>query len=243
MKIVELVNHTPEWHDWRSKGVGSSDAPVIMGVSRFKKAQELLIEKATGKKFEDGRSQYIKDRGNRVEGFVREVFENETGVKFPALYCEHPDFSFMHASLDGIDIRQGRIIEIKLLSRFDPEKPNTETEGFKKWTAAKEHGTIPVDYLPQLHHQLLVTGAKKCTFIGLKEIKGKYKITLDDLAIVDIYPEMSYHKLLAEREFNFWYEVSQKRRELKYNDKFVDEFIKENEELMKRLDDYKGELE
>lgn len=216
MKVVELVNHTPEWHDWRSKGIGSSDAPVVMEVSRFKDIKQLMIEKVTGQKLEDTRNQYIKDRGNRLEGFVREVYEEWSGVKFPPMYCEHPEFSFMHASLDGINSNKDHIIEIKLLSRFDPEKPNTETEGYKKWIAAKEKGVVPTDYLPQLHHQLLVTGAKKCTFIGLKETKGKYKITLDDLAIVDIYPDLSYHKLLAIKEFRFWYEISQKIREVSY---------------------------
>lgn len=215
MKVINIINHTEDWHQWRSRGIGSSDAPVIMGVSRFKKSKDLLIEKAAGKKFEDGRSQYIKDRGNRVEGFIREAYENELGTKFPSLYCEHSDFSFMRASLDGINDKMDHIIEIKLLSRFDLEKPNTETEGYKKWMNAK-NGKVPIEYLPQLYHQLIVTGAKKCTFIGFKEIKGKYKITLDDLAIVDIYPDSSYHKLLAEREFNFWYEVSQRCREMNY---------------------------
>ena len=34
-----------EWHKWRMGGIGSSDAPVVMGVSPYKTIEQLYLEK------------------------------------------------------------------------------------------------------------------------------------------------------------------------------------------------------
>ena len=43
--IIELVQGTREWLEWRHKGLGASDASTIMGENRFKSAAQLLQEK------------------------------------------------------------------------------------------------------------------------------------------------------------------------------------------------------
>ena len=35
-RIERLEQNTPEWRRWRMEGIGSSDAPVIMGEGAFK---------------------------------------------------------------------------------------------------------------------------------------------------------------------------------------------------------------
>ncbi len=44
----QLIQNTPEWHAFRRKRIGASDAPVIMGISPWKTPYQLWIEKTSG---------------------------------------------------------------------------------------------------------------------------------------------------------------------------------------------------
>lgn len=200
-----------KWLEWRHTGIGSSDASVLMGVSRFKTRKQLLIEKYYPFSGEDQANSYIKDRGNKIEIQVRKYLEDMKGTTFSAMSCESKVFPFMKASLDGISPDNRTIIEIKLLSSVNPAKVNKEAEGYIKWDKALQ-GAVPREYYPQIQHQLMITGADVCLFVGYKEVKGDYIVTSDKLAIVAVYPDKQYIKELAKKEFEFWYEMN----ELKY---------------------------
>lgn len=204
------------WLVWRHGGIGSSDVPAIMNVSRFKTRDQLLVEKSTGVKSEDTTNKFIKDRGNNVEKYVREFLEKEHGMPLQPFSCYHSSFPFMRASLDGGTADREIIIEIKLLSSQNTAKLNTQAEGYIKWMDAKERGIVPKDYYPQIQHQLYVTGAKYCWFIGYKEIRGEYFINNDKLAIVEVAPDKDYIESMAFQEFKFWFEVERLRDELQY---------------------------
>ena len=211
MRYKEIpTTERPEWLLWRHAGIGSSDAAVIMGVSRFKTRNQLLIEKVYDFKGEDGGNEFIKNKGNKIEGHVRDFIESQDCVKYPPVAFESESFPFMRASLDGYDRETKTIIEIKLLSVQNPDKVNKETEGYKKWINLINN-EIPKEYYPQLQHQLMVTGANRCLFEGYKEIKGEYFINRDKLIRVEVLPDVEYIKKLAEEEFKFWFEVEQMR--------------------------------
>jgi len=42
-RIERLEQNTPEWLRWRMEGIGSSDAPVIMGEGAFKPNCALVV--------------------------------------------------------------------------------------------------------------------------------------------------------------------------------------------------------
>jgi hypothetical protein len=42
---VELEQRSKAWHDWRTNGIGGSDAPCVLDESPFKSAAELRAEK------------------------------------------------------------------------------------------------------------------------------------------------------------------------------------------------------
>jgi putative phage-type endonuclease len=204
-----------EWLKWRHEGIGSSDASIIMGVSRFKDWETLLSEKAGPMPPEDNRNAYIKDRGNKIEFQVRMFFEKLKGQTYAPQNCVNSVFPFIRASLDGYSEDHKSIIEIKLLSSVNPDKINTEAEGYKKWLAARE-GTVPKEYYPQLQHQLFVTGAEVCFFVGYKEVKGNQIVTEDKLAVIPVYPDKVYQRKLLQEEFRFWLEVQYRKQELEY---------------------------
>jgi predicted phage-related endonuclease len=54
MKILNLTQGSPEWLATRAQHFCASDAPAMMGVSKYKTRSDLLREKATL----DGSNQY-----------------------------------------------------------------------------------------------------------------------------------------------------------------------------------------
>lgn len=212
MKFTEVTTDNREsWLNWRHKGLGSSDAAVIMGVSRFKLYEQLLIEKATGFTGEDQSNAYIKDRGNKIEVQVREYLEKKYNQPLAAMNCYMTHFPFLKASLDCATPDRKTIFEIKLLSVFNPDKPNLEAAGYKKWVAAGVQNKVPDDYYPQIQHQLMITGADKCVFVGYKEVKGDLVVTEDKLAIVSVKPDKEYISQLIRKEFEFWLQTEELR--------------------------------
>lgn len=210
MKFVQVTHGTrEEWLQWRQNGVGSSDVPVVMGVSRFKTYNQLLAEKINPVAGEDQSNAFIKDRGNKIEIAVRKLYEEKMNMLFPAMSCQSIEYPFSLATLDGIEEGHNLFIEIKLLSSV---KPGTikETEGMKKWNAAKD-GRIPEDYYPQIQHQLSVTGVPACVFLGLKETRGK-PYSMEDIVEVTVLPDEQYIKAMNDRIQAFWDKVLQGRQ-------------------------------
>jgi putative phage-type endonuclease len=216
MKFLEVLTFPTRkyWLQWRHSGIGASDAPIIMGVSRFKTREKLLVEKADTVVVEAPNS-YITQRGNQVEFQVRAFLEKEYSCTYPAMNCVSKSFEFLRASLDGISEDQKTIVEIKLLASIKSEEHNT-TEGYRKWNAVKLKGEVPKEYYPQLQHQLAITGAEKCLFVGYKEIKGNLVVTPDKLAITTVYPDKVYIRKLLKKEFEFWLDVWEYKNRLTY---------------------------
>ncbi len=218
--VVPKHNDRKEWLQWRQDGIGSSDACIIMGASRFKDRKTLLVDKSLPF-IEEEENTYIKERGNKIEFQVRMFLEKKYGQEFSALNTVNTAFPFMRASLDGACKDVKTIIEIKLLSSVNPAKVNKSADGYLKWEAAKQGG-VPAEYWPQVQHQLMITGAERCLFVGYKEERGNQVVTQDKLAIVVVEPNKDYIRQLAHEEFKFWYEVQERRNELVYKEGELD---------------------
>lgn len=234
MNTIEFDDRA-NWLHWRDGGIGSSDAAAIMGLSRWKTRAELLQEKVQGFKGEDQANEYIKQRGNKIEPLVREEMNKKYDKVFRVANIIHPAFHFIRCSLDGMTIDHKTIIEIKLLSSVTPGKVNKEAAGYMKWMAAKEKGEVPPEYKYQILHQLLVTNAEECLFVGYKEVRQREPDMENSLAIVSMkrkdYKEDI--KRLAEMEFQFWYDVQEAKREIE-----IQQRIRETIRELK----YEGEL-
>jgi predicted phage-related endonuclease len=48
MKIIHLEQAGPDWHRWRSQGIGGSDACAVMGDVAWTSPDELAAAKRTG---------------------------------------------------------------------------------------------------------------------------------------------------------------------------------------------------
>ncbi len=205
--VVPSIDRS-EWLKWRHKGIGSSDASVIMGVSRFKTPEQLMIEKSGPCLPESGDNNYIKERGNRIEAITRSLLEAKRGYSLAACNTYSATFEFIKASLDGCNHDRKIITEIKLLSSQSREKFNRGTEGYQKWSCAKLQGIVPEEYIPQIQHQLFVTGFDQCIFAGVCEVRGQV-LDGDSIAQVIVERDNDYIKKMIAKECEFWYNISQ----------------------------------
>lgn len=138
-----------EWLDYRRTRIGASDASAIMGVSPWCTAFQLWQRKL-GLIADQFVSPSMK-RGTELEPVVRALYIKATGnVVMPAV-VEHPEYPYIFASLDGFN-DEGVVVEIKTANKIDHEK-----------AAARQ---IPEKYLPQVMHQMAVTGAEYVDYVS-----------------------------------------------------------------------------
>jgi putative phage-type endonuclease len=176
---------TNEWLEWRRKGIGSSDAPIVMGSSPYMTRFQLWQVKTNTKVITQ--ENMAIDRGNHWEPIARARYEISTGIEFePQLF----EKDFMLASLDGWNEEQKIILEIKV-------------PGKEVFEMAKKGKVHPM-YVWQLEHQLHVTGGKEVHFHCVQtDGKGAYDGRIIDEATV-IYksnPDLLVSLLSGEAEF------------------------------------------
>ncbi len=88
-KIVELEQGTPEWHEWRHKGIGAFDAKAAIA-KRGKSRAKLLEEKRASEPPEDSFTTEAMDLGTELEPearqrYIRKYLTNVRPVCVPGL--------------------------------------------------------------------------------------------------------------------------------------------------------------
>lgn len=219
------------WLEWRNRGIGASDAPVIMGVSPWKTPYQLWEEKMGVVKGMSGN--WATRRGNDLEPLARKTYELMTDLDMPPVLAVHPVYDFMRASLDGYNFEARKILEIKCPGREDHAKAVA--------------GQVPLKYIWQLQHQLLVTGALEADYFSFDGENG---------VIVTVKPDEAMQDLLVEKCSAFWACVtSRKPPELTDRDfvkvtdvsakELVDEYVaakRAYQAMEERLDELKAEI-
>lgn len=186
-----------EWLQDRKSGIGSSEAPILMGVSPWSTPVKLYEEKISTE-IKEETSSYVMDIGNRLEPKIRAAFEEKMGMKFPAANVKMEQMPFLRASLDGFSECQKYICEIKY-------------SGQKDWELAKM-GIVPDKYFPQCQHGLMVSGAMLCYYLSYPyEGRNDLIIDMNKLAIVMVEPDLEYIGRMQAIEIEFWTEHVLKR--------------------------------
>jgi putative phage-type endonuclease len=151
-QIFDKKNMTEEdWQEYRKnqKGIGGSDASIILGLNPYKSAFTLWLEKTGQIEPPKIDNEYVT-WGNLLEPVIRNKFRDETGFEVYENHfvLQHDEHDFMVANLDGevIDPQFGGlrgVLEIK----------TTSERNKKDW----EQG-CPDHYMIQIQHYLAVTG-------------------------------------------------------------------------------------
>jgi putative phage-type endonuclease len=174
-----------EFDEERRTGIGGSDAAAALGLSPWRTQYDLWLEKTGALASRDEPSEPMV-WGTLLEPVIRAEYERRTGRTVQMLpMLRHPTHEFMIAHLDGL-ADQSRVLEIK------------QSRTSNGWG---EPGSdeIPLPYLVQVHHCLVVAGAAVAdvaVLIGGSELR-LYEIHGDDAITRD----------LVRQEHAFWQRV------------------------------------
>jgi len=226
-----MQQNSDDWTEWRKKGIGSSDAPIVMGLSPWTTRLQLWEQKLGLSPGFQGN--FATERGHQMEPKARAAFELEMGEEFPETLAVHSSLGFLRASLDGFNENLNAILEIKCPGKEDHDKAKA--------------GQVPEKYMAQVQHQLLVTGAKLCYYYSYDGEKG---------VTVEVEPDLKYMEDMLNQITAFWTLVETRvppelsdKDVVKIEDKDALELAKKyaaNDKAMKKLkkenDDLKKEI-
>jgi putative phage-type endonuclease len=149
MKIHNVAQGSAEWHALRAKHFTASEAPAMMGASKYQTRTELLTMKKTGIVAEVTPSQqYIFDKGHATEAAARPLVEVQIGEE---LYPVVGTLGNLLASMDGATMLGETLFEHKLWN--------------ESLVAQVKAEDLTPHYYWQLEQQLLVSGAERVIFV------------------------------------------------------------------------------
>lgn len=160
----------------RKTYIGGSDAAAALGLSRWKTPLTLWAEKTGQLEPEDISGKLPVKLGNKMEQIVVDLFEEETGKKCHRVNETkfHPSHPFLGANIDRRVVGENAILEAKTASAWKA----------KEW----EGEEFPIEYLIQVNHYLLVTGAEYAyiaVLIGNQSFVWK-RIDRDEALLADM---------------------------------------------------------
>lgn len=149
MKIHNVAQGSIDWHNLRADHFTASEAPAMMGASKYQTRSDLLAVKKSGISLEVTSSQqFIFDKGHAAEAGARPIAEEQIGEELYPIVCTEGN---LLASLDGATMLGDTIFEHKLWN--------------ESLAAQVRAGDLEPHYYWQLEQQLLVSGAEKAIFV------------------------------------------------------------------------------
>lgn len=172
-----------EWLEERTRGIGGSDASIILGLNKYRTPFELWLEKTGQTNVEESQAEAAYF-GNLLEEVVAKEFEIRSGKKVRRnnFMMQHPEYNFITANIDRKVVGEDAILECKTASAFLA----------KDW----ESEEIPAPYLVQVQHYLGVTGYKHAYIAVL--IGGQKFIWKD------IERDEELIQMIFDAEVHFW---------------------------------------
>lgn len=152
MKIVNLIQGTPEWHAHRAQHFNASDAPAMLGVSKYKTRTQLLDEMKSGiVKDVDAATQRRFNDGHAFEALARPLAEEIIGQELYPVTGVEGKYS---ASFDGLTMDESINFEHKSL--------NDEIR------ACQAAADLDEMYRVQMEQQMMISGSIKTLFMASK---------------------------------------------------------------------------
>lgn len=167
----------------RTRYIGASDAPGVLGLSRWDTPLRVWAEKTGTLPLEQDEN-IAAEAGDALEPLVIRLFERKTGKKVERVSetLTHPNYEFIKANLDGVISAEDAVFEAKTASAYKADEWDGED--------------VPNEYVLQVQHQLAVTGKSHgyiAVLIGNHDFRWK-RIDRDNGLI----------KEMIAREVDFW---------------------------------------
>lgn len=198
---VEVEEHSPYWHELRSKGIGGSDAAALIGKNKYKTNIELWEEKTGITAPADLSNNEAVIFGSKAEAPMREIYalKNRVEVVKPEGTFISNDFPFMRVNVDGIIVKDNGLWEGK-------------TATLRKYSMLKEWDKkLPEQYYVQCIHALAVTGADYIILSALLYLEFSESTVAEfreyRINRIDVMTDIKY---LIDQEVIFWNQVETK---------------------------------
>ncbi len=205
--ITKLTND--EWLELRKTGIGGSDYGIIYGISGFRTARDLYMDKMGYKPhWEPEQNWFTLEFGHRIEELVAKAFYERTGYKPYAVrkMFRHPKYYWMVADVDFfVDIKDSNgvvrtyILEIK----------TTSYQNRFNW-GDDFAPTIPPGYVLQGRSYACVTNVSGIIYACL------YDNNINSLIIRTLERDLDAEAELIEAGRHFWQDYVEKGIEPPY---------------------------
>lgn len=180
--LEQLTQGSPEWELWRKKGIGSSDVAAVLGVSPYKTAYRLWMEKSGLIEPEDLSLNFVVHRGTALEPEARALVNKQLQKSFEPRLFLSSQYDWARYSSDGVCGNE--IIEVKCPMESNHQKAIS--------------GEVPATYIPQVQYGLMVSGASKCHYVSYSPDHEKSLVT------IEVFPDLDFHRLIVEECEKFW---------------------------------------
>ena len=200
---VYYVKDVDQWHELRGKGIGGSDASIVMNVSLYRTPYELWEEK-TGKVKREFITNEAIEKGNALEPIMFNMFKVFYSKEYEVIDTKNislssKQFPFLRANLDGalIDKATGKkgILEIKSTTILNGAM-------FRYWN----NDNVPLTYFFQCLHYMYVTGFDFAIVYAILDIPwaNKQETRIIEMYKEDLEADIEY---LIKTELWFWDKV------------------------------------
>lgn len=180
-----------EWRAWRNEGIGASDVPAILGLSRFGSPFSVWAEK-TGViplDEDDEQDDDYTEFGRWAELMINPWFTHRTGLHIGGaqVWVEHPDKPWMRCTPDGMVFESPAVAaDAATLRRNDNPAGLAEAlqaslgpHEIKTRPYGRRYLELPPDIEAQALWQMIVTGA---THSWISVLHGR-RLEIYDLAL------------------------------------------------------------
>ncbi len=132
------------WHDLRRTKIGASSSPALLGVSPYKKADDVFREMVYGHQpFINKAMQHGTNTEQEALDYFNKIIPHYDSDFLPCVLVSD-EYDFMMASLDGMNHAKTTVLEIKC-------------PGDSVYNQC-EKGKVPIHWEYQIQHQLAVSG-------------------------------------------------------------------------------------
>ena len=171
--------------------IGSSDAAAILGVSPWRTALDVYLDKTSGPEPITPDKAAIFKRGHRLEPYILDMLEDEHGINLLRFEGgtrsrRHLDkeLSFLAAELDA-ETDDGRNVEAKSANFY----------GKGSW-GEQYSDDVPIYYNAQAQHGMMVRGSQETIFPVL--------IGVDDFRLYNVKRDEEVITYLRQAEIEMW---------------------------------------
>jgi len=178
-KLIELIQRSPEWLNFRKGKIGASQVGAILGVDPFKTALQLWTDIVFDRKTPVNSAMQRGIDGE--DGALEWLNKVEDSVDFDSFYpavLQSVEYPFLIASLDGFREKDIQAVEIKFPSK-------------KVHEYLLETGRPPERYMPQLQFQMYIGGFDKMFYLSCFQDEKVLRVVERDQKFIDeMIPEI-----------------------------------------------------